>query len=59
MTRYIKELKRSSSVEKPERGVVKVTLWGLKKLKYYDKKVGLPEVLREPIDELLDELDED
>lgn len=53
MVYYIVQLKRSGCVEIPEKGRVKITKGGIMKLRYYDKKVGFPEVLRERIKHLL------
>ena len=42
-------------IKRVERGRYRLTKTGLKKLRYYDEKVGLPEVIRNRIKILLEE----
>jgi len=57
MGKYIRDLYRNGDVKKIERGFVKIHMNGWRKLKYYDIKVGLPDVLREPIQDILEEIE--
>jgi len=55
LRRYLISLRDGGFIKRVERGRYRLTKTGLKKLRYYDRKVGLPEVIRNRIKILLEE----
>ena len=51
----LKRLCDKRDIKRVGRGRYRLTKTGLKKLRYYDRKVGLPEVIRDRIKDLLEE----
>ena len=55
LCRDLKKLCDKGDIKRVERGRYRLTKTGLKKLRYYDRKVGLPKVIRDRIKVLLEE----